>query len=45
MNVFTNLTEEAVQELYNKFISQGYSEDDAFTEVYSMECNQDEYDD
>ena len=40
--VFKNLGEEKAKELYNKFIEQGMNEDDAFNEVYSIECNMDE---
>ena len=40
--VFENLGEEKARELYNKFITEGMSEDDAFNEVYSIECNMDE---
>ena len=40
--VFENLGEEKAMELYNKFIAEGMSEDDAFNEVYSIECNMDE---
>lgn len=42
MNVFENLKDEKAKELYNKFIAEGMSEDDAFNEVYSIECNMDE---
>lgn len=42
MNMFVNLGEEKAKELYDNLIAQGYSEDDAFTEVYAIECNQDE---
>jgi len=42
MDVFENLSEEKAKELYDKFIAQGMSEDDAFSEVYSIECNMDE---
>jgi hypothetical protein len=41
MNVFENLKDEKAKELYNKFIAEGMSEDDAFNEVYSIECNMD----
>lgn len=44
MNVFVNLGEEKAIELYDDLIAQGYSEDDAFTEVYAIECNLDEED-
>ena len=42
MQVFQNLGEEKAKELYNKFIADGLSEQDAFNEVYSIECNMDE---
>lgn len=40
--VFQNLSDEYVEEKYNEYQAQGMSEDDAFTELYSMECNEDE---
>jgi hypothetical protein len=42
MNVFENLGEERAMELYNEFLAKGMSEDEAFEEVYSIECNMDE---
>lgn len=42
--VFRNLGEEKAKELYDKFIAEGMSEDDAYNEVYSIECNMDEDD-
>ena len=42
MNVFRNLGEEKAKELYDKFVAEGMSEDDAYNEVYSIECNMDE---
>lgn len=42
--VFKNLSEEKAKKLYDEFIAKGLSEDDAFTEVYSIECNMDEED-
>lgn len=44
MNVFENLGEEKAKEMIDELITKGYSEDDAFTEVYSIECNMDEDD-
>ena len=44
MNVFENLGEEKAKEMIDELIAKGYSEDDAFTEVYSIECNMDEDD-
>ena len=43
--VFQHLTDEQVNEYMEKFITQGMSEDDAFTEVYSIDCNMDEEED
>ena len=40
--VFENLGEEKAMELYNEFLEKGMSKDDAFNEVYSIECNMDE---
>lgn len=42
MEVFENLGLARAMELYNKFIAQGMNEDDAFSEVYSIECNMDD---
>ena len=42
MSVFENLKDEKAKELYDKFIAEGMSEDDAFNEVYSIEYNMDE---
>lgn len=39
--VFENLGEERAAELYDRFLADGMSEDDAFNEVYSIECNMD----
>ena len=39
--VFENLSEDYAEEKYAEYIAQGMSEDDAFTEVYSEECNLD----
>ncbi len=41
MRVFKNLGEEKAKELYNEFVAKGMSEDEAFDEVYSIECNMD----
>lgn len=42
MEVFENLGEEKAKELFDKFKAEGMSDDDAFSEVYSIECNLDE---
>lgn len=42
MNVFENLGEEKACQLIGELIAKGMSEDDAFDEVYSIECNMDE---
>lgn len=44
MEVFTNLGLAKAMELYNQFISQGMTEDDAFSEVYAIECAADNND-
>ena len=41
MNVFENLGERKAKEMVDELIAKGYSEDDAFTEVYSIECSMD----
>lgn len=41
MSVFVNLSEEKARAMIDDLIAKGYSEDDAFTEVYSVECNMD----
>ena len=42
--VFKHLGEEKAMKLYNEFLAKGMSEDDAFNEVYSIECNMDNED-
>lgn len=42
MNVFENITDEKAKTMYDNLIEQGYSDDEAFTEVYSVECNMDD---
>ena len=39
--VFENLSEEKAIEMIKEFIKNGLSEDDAYMEVYSIECNLD----
>ena len=41
-NVFENLSEDFVEAKLKEYQAQGMSEDDAFTELYSMECNEDD---
>lgn len=41
-NTFQNISDEQAEELYNKFRADGLSEDDAFNEVYAIDCNADE---
>lgn len=43
--VFQYLTDEQVNEYMEKFMAQGMREEDAFTEVYSIDCNMDEEED
>lgn len=44
MSVFENLGEEKARKMVDELIKKGYSEDDAFSEVYSIECNMDNED-
>ena len=39
--IFKNLGEEKAKELVNELVKNGMNEDDAFNEVYSIECNLD----
>ena len=39
--VFEHLTEDEVERLCEDFLSHGMSEDDAFNEIYSMDCRMD----
>jgi hypothetical protein len=40
-DMWMNLGEEKAFEMMNELIAKGVSEDDAFIEVYSIECNMD----
>ena len=40
--VFKNIGEDEAKARYDKLIAEGMSEDDAYTEVYSQECNKDD---
>ena len=42
MEVFENLGTKKAEELFNELKAKGMSDDDAFGEVYSIECNMDE---
>lgn len=44
MSVFENLGEEKARVMFDELMAKGFSEDDAFNEVYSIECNMDEDD-
>ncbi len=41
-NVFQHLSEEEVQAKMQELMAKGMSEDDAFSEVYAIDCNMDE---
>lgn len=41
MEVFENLGLVKAMEIYNRLIAEGMTEDDAFSEVYAIECNAD----
>ena len=38
MYVFENLTDEQVEEMLEELLAEGYTEDQAFTEIYSKDC-------
>ena len=40
--VFESIGEYEAKARYNKLIAEGMNKDDAFTEVYSQECNEDD---
>ena len=42
MDVFTNLGEEKAKKLFEEFKATGMSDEDAWDEVYSIECNYDD---
>ena len=44
MSVFENLGEEKAKAMVDELIARGYSKDDAFGKVYSIECNMDNED-
>ena len=44
MEVFENLGTKKAVELFEQFKAKGMSDDNAFTEVYSIECNLDNED-
>ena len=40
--MFENIGEDEAKARYDKLIAEGMSKDDAFTEIYSQECNKDD---
>lgn len=42
MSVFNHLSEEEISKKMAEYTSQGMTQDEAFTEVYSIDCNMDE---
>ena len=42
MCVFENLTDEQVEEMLEELLAEGYTEDQAFTEIYSKDCSLDD---
>lgn len=40
-NIFQNLSDEEVAKLYQSLKAQGKSADGIFTEIYALDCNQD----
>lgn len=41
MSTFENLTDEQVEEIFEELLAEGYTEDQAFTEIYSKDCSLD----
>ena len=41
MTIFENLGEEKAKELFESFKAKGMSDDDAYNELYSIECSLD----
>lgn len=38
MPIFENLTDEQVKEMFEELLAEGYTEEQAFTEIYSKDC-------
>ena len=38
MCIFENLTDEQVEEMLEELLAEGYTEEQAFTEIYSKDC-------
>lgn len=41
MSTFENLTDEQVEEMLEELLAEGYTEDQAFTKIYSEDCSLD----
>ena len=41
MCIFENLTDEQVAEMLEELLAEGYTDDQAFTEIYSKDCSLD----
>ena len=41
MYIFENLTDEQVEEMLEELLAKGYTEDQAFTKIYSEDCSLD----
>ena len=41
MRIFENLTDEQVKEMLEELLAKGYTEDQAFMEIYSKDCSLD----
>ena len=41
MSTFENLTDEQVEKMLEELLAKGYTEDQAFTEIYSKDCSLD----
>ena len=41
MSTFENLTDEQVKKMFEELLAEGYTEDQAFTKIYSEDCSLD----
>ncbi len=38
MSIFENLTDDQVEQMLEELLAEGYTEEQAFTEIYSKDC-------
>lgn len=41
MRIFENLTDDQVEQMLEELLAEGYTEEQAFTEIYSKDCSLD----